>query len=63
MNEFEAVDKFRNLLMNEFMELCNYNDYDEISLLLIGNTVDRIYDRFTDDMRKAVRGDESIEKA
>ena len=56
MNEFEAVDKFRNLLMNEFIELCNYNDYGEISLLLIGNTVDRIYDRCIDDMRKAVRG-------
>lgn len=58
MNEFEAVDKFRNLLMNEFIELCNYNDYGEISLLLIGNTVDRIYDRCIDDMRKAVRGND-----
>ena len=41
---FEAVDMFRNLLTNKFIELCNYNDYGKINLLLIGETIDRIYD-------------------
>lgn len=40
----EAVDMFRNLIMNKFIELCNYNDYGKINLLLIGETIDRIYD-------------------
>ena len=50
MDKFEAVDKFRNLIMNKFIELCNYNDYGKINLLTIGETVDRIYDRCIEDM-------------
>lgn len=52
MNKFEAVDKFRNLIINKFIELCNYNDYGKINLLTIGETVDRIYDRCIEDMVK-----------
>lgn len=52
MDKFEAVDKFRNLIMNKFIELCNYNDYGKINLLTIGETVDRIYDRCIEDMVK-----------
>lgn len=50
MNKFEAVDKFRDELMDRFMSLCNYNDYDEIDFLLIGDTVDDIYDKCIADM-------------
>lgn len=49
MDKFEAVDKFRNLIMNKFIELCNYNDYGKINLLTIGDTVDRVYDKFIED--------------
>lgn len=52
MNKFEAVDKFRNLIINKFIELCDYNDYGKINLLTIGETVDRIYDRCIEDMVK-----------
>ena len=52
MDKFEAVDKFRSLIMNKFIELCNYNDYGKINLLTIGETVDRIYDRCIEDMVK-----------
>ena len=52
MDKFEAVDKFRNSLMDKFMELCNYNDYSKINLLLIGETVDRIYDKCIEDMQR-----------
>lgn len=47
----EALDKFRDLLVNKFIELCNYNDYGRINLLLIGETIDRIYDRCVDDLK------------
>ena len=50
MNEFEAVDKFRNELMDKFMSLCNYNDYNKINLLLIGDTINDIYDKCIADM-------------
>ena len=50
MDKFEAVDKFRNLIMNKFIELCNYNDYGKINLLTIGETVDKIYDKCIEDM-------------
>lgn len=52
MDKFEAVDKFRNLIMNKFIELCNYNDYGKINLLTIGETIDRIYDKCIEDMVK-----------
>lgn len=50
MDKFEAVDKFRDKLMDEFISLCNYNDFCKINLLTIGETVDRIYDKCIDDM-------------
>lgn len=50
MNKFEAVDKFRDELMDEFLSLCNYNDYNKINLLRIGETIDRIYDKCIADM-------------
>lgn len=50
MNKFEAVDKFRDELIDKFMSLCNYNDYNKINLLTIGETVDRIYDKCINDM-------------
>lgn len=50
MDKFEAVDKFRDELMDKFLSLCNYNDYNKINLLTIGETVDRIYEKCIDDM-------------
>lgn len=50
MNKFEAVDKFQNELMDEFLRLCNYNDYNKINLFTIGEVVDRIYDKCIEDM-------------
>lgn len=50
MNKFEAVDKFRDELMDKFMSLCNYNDYNKINLLLIGDVVNDIYDKCIADM-------------
>lgn len=49
MNEYiEAKDlyDFRNDIMSEFISLCNYNDYNKITLLRIGETIDRIYEKY-----------------
>lgn len=50
MNKFEAVDKFRDELMDNFLSLCNYNDYNKVNLLVIGETVERVYDKCIDEM-------------
>ena len=50
MDKFKAVDKFRDELMDRFLSLCNYNDFNKISLLTIGETVYQIYDKCIADM-------------
>jgi hypothetical protein len=44
--EAKDLDDFRNELMDKFLSLCNYNDYNKITLLRIGETVDEIYDKY-----------------
>lgn len=49
MNEYiEAKDleDFRDEIMTEFRSLCHYNDYNEIALFRIEETIDRIYDKY-----------------
>lgn len=43
-NRMELVDKFRNDLMDKFIDLCRGNDYNKLTLLKIGDTIDQIYD-------------------
>ena len=50
MDKFIAVDKFRDALMDKFIELCRGNDYNKINLLLIGETIDRTYDECISEM-------------
>lgn len=52
MDKFEAIDMFKDKLMDEFMSLCNYNDFDKINLLTIGDVVDRIYDECIEEMQE-----------
>lgn len=52
MNKFDAVDKFREELMDKFLSLCNYNDYSRLNLLTIGDTVERVYDKCIEDLVK-----------
>jgi hypothetical protein len=49
--QMDAVDKFRNELMHTFIDLCRGNDYNKLTLLKIGDTIDRIYDKQIDDIR------------
>lgn len=50
MDKFEAVDKFRDELTDKFIKLCNYNDFNKLTLLTIGEVVDQIYDKCINDM-------------
>ena len=50
MTKFEAVDKFRDELMEEFLHMGNYNDYSKITLIRIGEAVNRIYNQCIDEM-------------
>ena len=49
---FEGVDKFRSDLMNKFIDLCRGNDYNKLTLLKIGDTVDQIYDKQIAELKK-----------
>ena len=50
MNKFEAVDRFKDKLMDKFLSLCDYNDFNKLTLLTIGEIVDWIYNKCIDDM-------------
>ena len=52
MDKFEAVDKFRDELMDKFLSLCNYNDFYKLNLEKIADTINDIYDKCIDDMVK-----------
>jgi hypothetical protein len=41
----DALSDFNDDLISEFIELCRGNDYNKLSLLKIGDTIDNIYDK------------------
>lgn len=43
--QIDLVDKFRSELMHKFIDLCRGNDYNKLTLLKIGDTVDQIFDK------------------
>lgn len=44
--EAKDLDDFRNEIMDKFLSLCNYNDYNKLTLLRIGETIDEVYDKY-----------------
>lgn len=44
--EAKDLQDFRDSIMNEFLSLCNYNDYNKLTLLRIGETIDKMYDKY-----------------
>lgn len=40
------LEEFRNEIMDKFLSLCNYNDFNKLTLLRIGETIDQIYDKY-----------------
>ena len=57
MDRYEAVEKFRDALMEKFLRLCNYNDFSKLNLEKIADTVNEIYDKCIGDMRKEDEGE------
>ena len=53
---FHEVDMFRKELMNTFVELCRGNDYNKLTLLKIGDTVDEIYANRISELKKKYTG-------
>ena len=52
---YDDLEFFRDLLMDEFLRLCDYNDYNKLTLLEIGDVVDECFDKSIEtiqDMRK-----------
>lgn len=54
----EALESFRNEIVSKFIDLCNGNDYNKLTLLKIGDTIDEIYERHISDI---VKGGENNE--
>lgn len=50
MDKFDAVEKFRHELVEEFLRLCNYNDFNKLNLEKIYDTISDIYYKCIDDM-------------
>ena len=38
--EAKDLDDFRDEIMDRFLSLCNYNDYNKLTLLRIGETIE-----------------------
>lgn len=45
-NEKRLLDDFKSEIMSKFIELCRGNDYNKLTLLRIGETIDRIYEKY-----------------
>lgn len=59
---YDELELFRNMLIDEFLRLCNYNDYNKLTLLKIGDVVDKCFDRSIEtikDMKKEDNKNES----
>lgn len=51
-NKIWIIDKFKDELMDEFLSLCDYNDFNKIDLITIDDAVNRIYEKCVADMLK-----------
>ena len=40
------IEKFMRELMREFILLCHGNDFEKLTLLKIGDTVERLYEKY-----------------
>lgn len=45
VESYDELELFRELLMDEFLRLCNYNDYSKLTLLKISDVVNECFDK------------------
>lgn len=53
---YDELELFRDMLMEEFLRLCNYNDFSKLNLEKIADTINYIYDKCIDVVRKEDEG-------
>ena len=44
--EKRLIDEFKCELMSKFIDLCRGNDYNKLTLLRIGETIDSVYEKY-----------------
>lgn len=49
---YDELELFRNMLMDKFLRLCNYNDYNKLTLLKIGDVVNECFDKSIETIKK-----------
>lgn len=51
----DLLEKYRGKLMMRFIELCRGNDFNKVSLLVIGETINAIYDKLESEIFESKR--------
>lgn len=46
-DERQLLDEFKREIMSEFIIMCKGNDFKKLTLLKIGDTIDRIYEKYS----------------
>ena len=44
--EKRLIDEFMHEVISKFIELCRGNDYNKLTLLRIGETIERVYEKY-----------------
>ena len=55
---YDELELFRDMLIDEFLRLCNYNDYNKLTLLKIGDVVDKCFDKSIETIQNMRKEDE-----
>ena len=42
---YDELELFKDLLVYEFIRICNYNDYNKLTLLKIVDVIDKCFDK------------------
>jgi hypothetical protein len=48
--KFKMIDKFRDTLADEYLRLCNYNDFNKLNLERIVDTLSEVFDNLVKEM-------------
>ena len=55
---FEAIDNFRDSIMDVFIDMCRGNDYNKLTLLQIGDAIESIYDKQIAELKNKYESEE-----
>ena len=55
---YDELELFRDMLIDEFIRLCNCNDYNKLTLLKIGDVVNECFDKSIETIQNMRKEDE-----